>query len=206
MLIQKGKWGVPSIWECDICKKHFKLSNSRANEAQKKKQNKFCSKECFKEYQKKIGSKRVINWIKNNQHPMFKGGVGMTTDGYIWILIKDGSRHHNQVKLHRYLMEIKIGRKLKSTEIVHHINGDKLDNRIENLELLSSISEHNKIHKNFTSDNREDKWTEEENMLIKSGISNKEFRNKFPNRTKGAINAQRYRLKISRGGDLQNAS
>lgn len=201
MLIQKGKWGQLSIWECDICKKHFKITNSRAVGAIRKKGKKFCSKECFKQYQIKIGSKRVINWIKNNQHPMFKGGVGMTTDGYIWLLVKDGKRQHNQVKLHRYLMEIKLGRELKSTEIIHHINGNKLDNRIENLELLSSISEHNKLHNNFASDKRDDAWTKKENDLLQKGIKNKDFRKLFPNRTIGAISAQRYRLKISKGGD-----
>ena len=53
-------------------------------------------------------------------------------------------------KVHRTLMEKHIGRKLLPTEIVHHINFDKLDNRIENLQIVSR-SEHNKIH--FTINN-----------------------------------------------------
>lgn len=42
-------------------------------------------------------------------------------------------------------MESKIGRQLTQNEVVHHINGIKTDNRIENLELLT-ISEHSRKH------------------------------------------------------------
>ena len=41
-----------------------------------------------------------------------------------------------QVRLHRYLIEQHYGIKLNRNELVHHINGDMLDNRIENLELF----------------------------------------------------------------------
>lgn len=50
-----------------------------------------------------------------------------------------------QVRLHRHLMERHIGRKLHSDEVVHHKDGNKFNNAIENLEVVSK-AEHMKIH------------------------------------------------------------
>lgn len=68
------------------------------------------------------------------------GRKGTLTNGYRELHV--GGR---RIYEHRYFMEIKIGRKLSRYEHVHHINGIKTDNRIENLVLINE-SMHSKKH------------------------------------------------------------
>ena len=67
------------------------------------------------------------------------GAKTIDEQGYVRIKISDDNpnRRKNWVKEHRHIMEQHLGRPLHSDESVHHINGDKTDNRIENLELWS---------------------------------------------------------------------
>lgn len=81
----------------------------------------------------------------------WKGGRFRNQQGYMWIwkpehpfAMKCSPRGY--VFEHRLIMEEKLGRYLENGEIVHHINGIRDDNRIENLELKMAgkhIGEHN---------------------------------------------------------------
>lgn len=55
------------------------------------------------------------------------------------------SNKYGYVLEHRVIMENHINRLLTNDEVVHHINNNSKDNRIENL-LLMTIDEHNKYH------------------------------------------------------------
>ncbi len=74
-------------------------------------------------------------------------GRRIHSDGYIQLMVKDHpcADRFGYVLQHRLVMESAIGRFLKPSEDVHHINGNRQDNRIENLELLSR-SAHISIH------------------------------------------------------------
>lgn len=70
---------------------------------------------------------KLITGEKSSQ---WKGGRTINSEGYV--MIRVGRKYRQE---HRIVMEEALGRSLESWEQVHHKNGDKRDNRLENLEL-----------------------------------------------------------------------
>ena len=81
----------------------------------------YCSRKCL----------FAANSGKN--HSRYKGGKITDANGYV--KVRCGRKY---IQEHRVVMEASIGRKLQKWETVHHKDGDRLNNRIENLELMGT--------------------------------------------------------------------
>lgn len=83
-----------------------------------------------------------------HRNPNYRGGRFIDQHGYVVVLNPRRTTHRDRyIYEHRLVMEEDLGRPLSRDEHVHHRNGVKTDNRIENLQ-LTSVSEHARLHDN----------------------------------------------------------
>lgn len=123
-------------------------------------------------------------WAEKN--PRWQGGRYIDNAGYV--LVKSYSHpcrdKNNYYPEHRLVMEAHLGRTLLRTEIVHHINENRSDNRIENLMLFPNRGAHSRHHfkgkpgrpnskatrAKISKANKEKKRTEETKKRISEGL------------------------------------
>jgi len=155
---------VRAICICDYCGREF-TSEPALVERQK---HQLCGYDCRNRWKSDFvaGSKNPMYGIRGKDHPSFgkspsvetilkrsktireKGGKHIDSHGYYLVVQYDHPNRNSQncVFEHRLVMEKFLGRYLEPEEVVHHINGDITDNRIENLMLFSDRGEHSKFH------------------------------------------------------------
>jgi transcriptional regulator with XRE-family HTH domain len=116
---------------CPICGQSFPVFYDKQ----------FCSRAC-------ANQSKSQNQMGENA-PNYLGGRHTTVKGYVRILMPDHPQADNSgyILEHRYVMQQHLGRLLHKSETVHHKNGNRQDNRIENLELRQGSHGHGATHK-----------------------------------------------------------
>lgn len=112
---------------CAKCQKMFTLRRWEHRQRQLRGKRLYCSAYCKNHRLGILAS----NW---------KGGrrAYPSKQGYIMVSLGSGQRAPE----HRLVMEQRLGRKLLKGEVVHHVNGNPADNRVENLVVCKSAGQH----------------------------------------------------------------
>lgn len=139
---------------CLICKKKFKTIPALI----KRGGGKFCSWACKSKSQEGVKKSKktllkmrkvMLGRFPGPLNPRWKGGKYRHLYGYI-LAYAPGHPYQvrNYVNEHRLVIEKRIKRFLSPQEIVHHIDGNKSNNRLSNLIAFTSRSAHLRFHKN----------------------------------------------------------
>ena len=138
LLENRGKYCSPECYQaarnapifkkCKICGKEFKSFICLPN-------NKYCSKKCSDKSRTKIHIK------KNGYLLVYKPDHPRTRVG--------NNGKYGYVLEHIIIVEKHLKKLLNDKEVIHHINENRADNRLENLYLFPSNSAHSKYHKLF---------------------------------------------------------
>ena len=143
---KSGRWYNKSVGggfvghkesQCDVCRCEFFERMYKG-----KSSGHYCSQSCARKAT--VGQQDLSHLVQyrftKGQTPQNYIGRTKHSSGYI---VRTGGK---KIQLeHRMLVEQFLGRSLTRHEIVHHVNGDKEDNRLENLRIMSQ-REHVMLH------------------------------------------------------------
>lgn len=138
---------------------------------------------CLRELAAKYGCSRqlVANRMKEHgidrlppcsmpgeRNPAWKGGRYLDDDGYVLIFAPDHpfATKDGRVREHRLVMERRLGRYLLPGEVVHHMDDDRQNNALENLELFSTNADHLRV----TLAGKIPEWTDHGKERIRQGV------------------------------------
>ena len=91
---------------------------------------------------------KMASQIRTKKYNNLVGKINKYKRGYVEVYVKGSHKfrpNENWIREHIIVMENYLGRRLEKYEVVHHIDGDKHNNDISNLDLCT-IDEHNNCH------------------------------------------------------------
>lgn len=119
-------------FNCEVCGKEKAVRYFKPDDAYR-----FCSRKC-----QGIG-------MSGESHPRYNGGRVMSKEEGYWIILAPKHPRANAggyVPEHILRAEAALGHYLPEGAVVHHANGNKSDNRNENLVILPNLAYHILIH------------------------------------------------------------
>ena len=89
----------------------------------------------------KSGLRAECRECQIKRYQIYRGPITRNFGGGRYLKLSIGGK---TISEHRYIMENILGRSLSENEVVHHINGNRKDNRPENLRVMT-VSEHSRM-------------------------------------------------------------
>jgi len=132
--------GKPIRELCPRCSCKAKVLSEETREKYRQAGKKGGGRKWSEESKAKIRGENSCHW---------KGGRYVSVRGYVEVAISPDDLYspmsfHGRIKEHRLIVARSLGRCLSGWEIVHHKNGNRQDNRLENLS-VELVNEHNQI-------------------------------------------------------------